>query len=742
MLAWTIKNKKSWKKTAILAVGFFVAVFLFLNLAPVLAQIVVPENLEPSPDTFGLEVVGGSIGLSNMDIRLIVARIIRAVLGLLGIISIVIMMYAGYLIMTAGGNEDKITQGKRTMINATIGLAIILSSFAIVQFVLNMLTGQLNNGTAPDYVKKTTINTYAGSGALGLIVKDHYPARDQIGVKRNTSIMVTFAEAVDPSSLIENTNDTCYGQDDLIVVCDETNNVPVYGDCLDVDYTGNFYEENCDQLITDSVEIYKSDDESKTLVSAAAMTTYDGEGNAYTFVFKPLEPIGSDLEDIWYTVDLRPGILKKNLLNGESVSIFPGFSLSNYLWEFQTDVNFDFEPPVVENTNPDEDEDDVPRNRLLQVTFNEPMNPITVQGIFSTSSAFDNIIVNRPEMDTEDKIVISGEWKITNGYRTIEFTPDQECGYNSCGELMYCLSVDCSEATPNCINYYETVIRTALSIVGGIKFAAFPLSGVTDAADNALNGNKDDIFDPRPDKGREIDGGFSLKLIGEDEKKPDNYLWSYHVINEIDRSAPFVESVEPPLDQGAVAEKTPIIINFSKEMILSSLDNLKLVEHPDDSLDGDGNVIEDKDRDYYTDGGSCFSVGDGGEADKRCLPHMAYWDISRIINQKTRTELGHRDLGPNDYDFYYFVEIPSAVKDENQNCIYPGYGPDTDEGGSSPVCEVLYDNDGNITTSTNCVEVNFNADTDTGCIQTTDDPASKLQPNTGACIEFLKDISI
>ena len=121
---------------------------------------------------------------------------------------------------------------------------------------------------------------------------------------------------------------------------------------------------------------------------------------------------------------------------------------------------------------------------------------------------------------------------------------------------------------------------------------------------------------------------------------------------------------------------------------------------------------------------------------------MGYWDISKIVNQKTRTELGHRDLGPNDYDFYYFVEIPSTVKDENQNCIYPGYGPDTDEAGSSPVCEVLYDNDGNKISSTNCVGVNFIADTDTGCIQTTDDPAAKLQPNTGACIEFLKDISI
>ena len=74
-----------------------------------------------------------------------------------------------------------------------------------------------------------------------------------------------------------------------IVTCDEDNTVPVYGDCVDDEFDDNFYEENCDKLITTAVEIYMSDDEAQALVLAAAMTSYDNNGDADTFVFKPID---------------------------------------------------------------------------------------------------------------------------------------------------------------------------------------------------------------------------------------------------------------------------------------------------------------------------------------------------------------------------------------------------------------------------------------------------------------------
>ncbi|MBT6818881.1 MAG: hypothetical protein HOA57_00640 [Candidatus Magasanikbacteria bacterium] len=765
MLAWTIKNKKSFGITAILAVGFFVAVFLFFGMSTVSAADVPGANPQ-GPDTFGLETVGDTILLPATDIRLIVARIIRAVLGLLGIMTVVIMMYAGFLIMTAGGNEEKIIKGKKTMINGVIGLAIILSSFAIVQFVLNMLSGQMNGGMAPDFVKKPYINTYSGSGSLGKIVKDHYPMRDQIGVKRNTSIMVTFAEPIDPSSLIENTNNTCYGLESDIVTCDEDNTVPVYGDCVDDEFDDNFYEENCDKLIATAVEIYMSDDEAQALVLAAAMTSYDNNGDADTFVFKPIEPLGSNTEDVWYTVDLRPSILKKGLEGIAPLSIFSGSFSGHYLWEFQTDVNFDFTPPHVVMARPPTNEEKIPRNRIVQITFSEAMNPLAVQGVFNEDSFFENIIINRENPDTKELEIVPGQWNITNGYKTVEFISDEECGRNSCGEVMYCLPLTCKdESDKQCYNPYGVLLRTALLLPNGIGFASYPLSGVMDTADNALDGNNDDVADNRPLIGKDMpDGSNDTKFIGDGEKKivgeqvvgePDNYYWFFSVFNIIDREAPFVETVLPNLDQGGVSEKAPIQMNFSKVMRISTMDDLELVEDPDDSLDADGEPIEFGDRDYYPIG-SCFSVGDGGDEDKRCLDTMWYVDASSVSEAtatapaKTTTYLLHRDLGPNGYDFYYFPVVPSIVTDENQNCLYPGYGPDKDvQDNLIPNCQVNYDDDGKIIKLENgefdipgCVDVNFTSSTDTGCIQTTESPTDKMKSTTSTCVDFLKEKSV
>lgn len=755
MLAWTIKNKKSFRRTAILAVGFFVAVFLFLNILPALAGVDVPGTDPQGPDTFGLEPVEQTILLPSTDIRLIIARIIRAVLGLLGIITIVIMLYAGFIWMTSGGNEEKVIKAKRTMINATIGIAIILSAFSIVQFILNMLSGGFQQGVAPDFIKKPYINTYSGSGSLGTIVKDHYPMRNQTGVKRNTSIMVTFAEPIDPSSLIENTNNTCYGPESTIVTCDDVNTDPVYGDCVEADYNDNYYEENCDSLITDTVEIYMSDDEEQNLVSAAAMTSYDGSGDAYSFVFKPLEPIGNSTEDVWYTVDLRASILKKKLEGVDQTSIFAGSFSGHYLWEFQTDVNFDFEPPHVVTVRPPSSDTNIPRNRVIQIFFNEPMNPLSVQGVFNADSFFDNIVINRENPDTKETEIVPGEWRISNGYQTVEFISDESCGYNSCGELMYCLPINCNPGDTECSNPYRVLLRTALLLPNSIGFESYPLSGVMDTADNGLDGNNDGEPDDQPDKGALMsDESKNFKFIGLGEGNevvdnvavPDNYYWRFSIRNKIDREAPFIETLSPDLDQGGVSEKSPIMIYFSKVMLHSSLDDLRLVEYPDDSLDADGEPIAKENRDYYPDG-SCFSIGDGGEDDKRCLDTMWYLDSSQIFETettpaKTITQILHRDLGPNGYDFYYMPEIPSTVTDENQNCLYPGYGPDTTIGGQTSDCQISYDDDGKISGVTGCVDVNFDATTDTGCIQTTEAADDKKQPDTGSCVDFLKEKSV
>ncbi len=66
---------------------------------------------------------------------------IRAILGFLAIIFIALMIYAGYLWLTAGGNDEQASKARRVISAAIIGIAIILFSYMITIFVFR---GALN----------------------------------------------------------------------------------------------------------------------------------------------------------------------------------------------------------------------------------------------------------------------------------------------------------------------------------------------------------------------------------------------------------------------------------------------------------------------------------------------------------------------------------------------------------------------------------------------------------------------
>jgi type IV secretory pathway VirB2 component (pilin) len=66
---------------------------------------------------------------------------ISAFLGLLGIIFIILIIYAGFNWMTAGGDEEKVKLAKDTLIRAVIGLIIIIAAYSITYFVFSNLPG-------------------------------------------------------------------------------------------------------------------------------------------------------------------------------------------------------------------------------------------------------------------------------------------------------------------------------------------------------------------------------------------------------------------------------------------------------------------------------------------------------------------------------------------------------------------------------------------------------------------------
>lgn len=114
-----------------------IAVFV-ASLIWAVSLVAVPTLVGAQTDIFGVNY-GATTGLGQQDPRETVANIIRVALTFLGIVAVVIVLWGGVLWMTAAGNDDKVAQAKKVLFSGLIGLIIILSAYAIAQFVLNQL---------------------------------------------------------------------------------------------------------------------------------------------------------------------------------------------------------------------------------------------------------------------------------------------------------------------------------------------------------------------------------------------------------------------------------------------------------------------------------------------------------------------------------------------------------------------------------------------------------------------------
>ena len=90
--------------------------------------------------------VSNALGMSqSADIRVTIANIINVALGLLGIVCVVIVIAGGVMWMASGGEAAKTEKARGIIFAGVIGLAIILSAYAIANFVISSLTTAVAN---------------------------------------------------------------------------------------------------------------------------------------------------------------------------------------------------------------------------------------------------------------------------------------------------------------------------------------------------------------------------------------------------------------------------------------------------------------------------------------------------------------------------------------------------------------------------------------------------------------------
>ncbi len=80
------------------------------------------------------------------DVAIIVGRIINVFLSVLGLIFLILTVYAGYLWMTARGNEEIVKKAKETLTNSVIGLILVLVAYSIARFVVGRLVAATAGG--------------------------------------------------------------------------------------------------------------------------------------------------------------------------------------------------------------------------------------------------------------------------------------------------------------------------------------------------------------------------------------------------------------------------------------------------------------------------------------------------------------------------------------------------------------------------------------------------------------------
>jgi len=165
-------------------------------MSPGLGRLPVAQAQGLTSEDLGVQYAS-SIGLTVQDPRVTVAKIIRIVLGFLGTIAVILVIYAGFMWMTSNGNEDKVTKAKNILKAAVIGLVIILSAFAITSFIINQLLEAVGPGTT---------STPPGPGSIVTSETDLHitgvsPSDGASGLPRNTTIRFQFNGFIDSGSV-------------------------------------------------------------------------------------------------------------------------------------------------------------------------------------------------------------------------------------------------------------------------------------------------------------------------------------------------------------------------------------------------------------------------------------------------------------------------------------------------------------------------------------------------------------
>lgn len=647
-----------------------------------------------------LAQVAAETPLQNAGLITIVGNIIKILFGILGVIALVIVLYAGFLYMTSGGDQEKVMTAKKWLINGVIGLAIIFSAYSITMFLFGLFTDkgvQLAGG--PKYqTAGLTGGAYGISGgAFGHIIQNHFPKPEQTGVPRNTMILVTFKTPIFPDSVIDTTQKgACPNSLDPKVLCGpirttairvfrcadmiaEAFDKPEGKTCANVPFfdiaEGNACKADADckgGSCSNNVCV------GNKLVSGYGIITEDHK----TIIFNPYGDVNIHLgdanKDVPYVVFLTSAIKKDS---DPKQTVFSK-AYPDYKWRFTTSIFLDLTPPQVSSVVPakvgypyplkDEDkgnckckkgeeigcaksdcDGNVYLNQAIYVNFNEPVIPPLTQtqncndgdsdneAQLTAVKILDNKVTDEKAVESCQTKHVPGGWKVgINQYKTVQFVAKTKCAggaINSCGEPAFCL--------PEKAALTGKVL--AAKLLTGTT--GLPGTGIMDLAGNSLDGNANG----------KTEGPGKLDVAQDDAAALDNFLWTFATGNVLDLTGPAVITLEPNNATGDLGNLETIIKAFFTE----DLDA--------DSVDTEAELIgkESDGKDFK----SWFDSNLGSIVVTKMVDDKPV-DMGEAVDM-TQVAITHGPFSKyNEGDKFlpfYTPIMKSSIKDSRQNCFSP-----------------------------------------------------------------------
>ncbi len=113
---------------------FTISSIMFFLLVP---NFGLAQGIKNAGSNLNNAIVGTGLE-EHRDLATEIGGIIKAILGLVGTIFMVLVVYAGILWMTAQGDKDQVEKSKTIVKNSTIGLAIVASAYLITNFITSL----------------------------------------------------------------------------------------------------------------------------------------------------------------------------------------------------------------------------------------------------------------------------------------------------------------------------------------------------------------------------------------------------------------------------------------------------------------------------------------------------------------------------------------------------------------------------------------------------------------------------